>query len=79
MKRVLCTMFAVVALGISGCGESGDVTTGVPKDQGYVPPGGPNGQPMIPTDMSKTGGIRPPKTPPKDAAKPPADSGAPAK
>jgi len=62
MKRILSvsSLFAVVLVfGLTGCGDSGNIGEGVPKDvKGYVPLKGPDGK-TLSTDMSEHG-IRPP-------------------
>ncbi len=76
MKRIVCSAFAVVlALGTAGCGESGDLGEGVPKNTGFVP----LNDPAVSTDMSKMGGIKPPKAASAPKAAPaPAPAPAPA-
>jgi len=65
MRRIVCLASAlVVAVGITGCGESGDATSGMPKNTGFVPLNDPN----VSTDMTKVGNK--PKPAPKPAASP---------
>jgi hypothetical protein len=68
MKRVFCwgsSFMAVLAFGLAGCGDSGDLAPGVAKDTGYVAPKAPPGSPEISADMTKIG------TKPKRAPAPP--------
>jgi hypothetical protein len=65
MKRVFwwgSTVVVVLAFGLAGCGDGGDLAPGVPKDQEYVAPKAPPGSPEITVDMTKTGN-RPKKAP----------------
>jgi hypothetical protein len=71
MKRILrcaSALTILLAIGVSGCGDSGDIGSGVPKDVGYVPPKAPTGSPDVTVDMSKIGNR--PKRAPGDGAAP---------
>jgi len=63
MKRILSVsaVFAgLLVFGLTGCGDSGNLGEGVPKDvKSYVPLTGPNGTKGLSTDMTEHG-IKPP-------------------